>query len=273
MPVGCWRCAERLTDTVKGARNMAEGQRVSVILPVYNGARFLAAALRSVLAQTLPPDEIIVVDDGSTDATAQIIAAMSAAATVPIQAVYQENQGPAAARNLGLRLAQGELLAFQDADDLWSADKLALQVALLQRYPQAQAVIGYSQLAFTDSGEGGAVYPGRPGPILLLQEGLFRRALFELVGPFDPRLCGDEDIEWFLHLFEHPVELLMHPDVVLTYRRHAQNLTGSLAASQRQFLRALQRSVVRRRQAQAGAARAATVTFIAGATSNRNEGE
>ena len=253
---------------------MVEGQRVSVILPVYNGARFLAEALRSVLAQTLPPDEIIVVDDGSTDGTAQVIAEASAASTVPIRAVYQENQGPAAARNRGLSLAQGELLAFQDADDLWSVNKLALQVALLQRYPQAHAVIGYSQLAFTDSGEGSStISQGRPGPILLLQEGLFRRSLFELVGPFDPRLRGDEDIEWFLQLLVHPVELLIHPDVVLTYRRHAANLTGSLAASRRQFLLALQRSVVRRRQTQAGASRAATVTFVCESTSDRDEGE
>lgn len=249
-----------------------EPLRVSVIIPVFNGERFLAEALRSVLDQTLPPDEIIVVDDGSTDGTAQVIAAVSAGSTVPIKAVYQENQGPAAARNRGLSLAQGELLAFQDADDLWSVNKLALQGALLQRYPQAQAVVGYSQLAFTDSGGGSTTYPGRPGPLLVLQEGLFRRTLFELVGPFDPRLRLAEDIEWFLHLLEQPVELLIHSDIVLTYRRHGANLTGSLEASRRQFLLALQRSVARRRQSPPGASAAATVTFVAGSTSTRDEG-
>jgi glycosyltransferase involved in cell wall biosynthesis len=112
----------------------------SVIIPVYNGERFLAEALQSVLAQTLPPDEVIVVDDGSNDRTAQIVAEAAAQAAVSFQYVYQANQGSAAARSHGVRLARSELIAFQDADDLWSADKLAIQVALLRRHPQACAV-------------------------------------------------------------------------------------------------------------------------------------
>ena len=113
---------------------------VSVIIPVYNGERFLDEALQSVLAQTLPPDEVIVVDDGSNDRTAQIVAEVAAQAAVSFQYVYQTNQGSAAARSHGVRLARSELIAFQDADDLWSADKLAIQVALLRRHPQACAV-------------------------------------------------------------------------------------------------------------------------------------
>lgn len=236
---------------------------ISVIIPVYNGERFLAEALQSVLDQTLPPDEIIVVDDGSTDGTAEIIATASANSVVPIQYVYQPNQGPAAARNHGLRLAQGELIAFQDADDLWAAQKLATQVALFRRYPQAHAVIGYSQIVFTDLNDTGATHnQGRPGPILLLQESLFQRTLFDRVGQFDPGRRGDEDVEWFLHLLDFPVEIIIHSDVVLTYRRHKANLTGSLAASQRQFLLALQRAMVRRRQAPQADPRTATVTFV-----------
>lgn len=252
---------------------MAEGEQISVILPVYNGERFLAEAIGSVLGQTLPPHEIIVVDDGSTDSTAQIVADLAAAAAVPLRYVYQENQGPAAARNHGIRLAQGELIAFQDADDLWSAEKLVTQAALLRRYPQAHAVIGYSQIAFTSSDDTNATpLQGQPGPILLLQESLFRCTIFELVGQFDPHLRGDEDVEWFLHLLEHPVEIIIHPDVVLTYRRHAANLTGSLAASRRQFLLALHRSVVRRRQMPQGSVRTARVTFVAEPNSGRDEG-
>ena len=151
---------------------MAEGEQISVILPVYNGERFLAEAIGSVLGQTLPPHEIIVVDDGSTDSTAQIVADLAAAAAVPLRYVYQENQGPAAARNHGIRLAQGELIAFQDADDLWSAEKLVTQAALLRRYPQAHAVIGYSQIAFTSSDDTNATpLQGQPGPMGVLQVG------------------------------------------------------------------------------------------------------
>ncbi|MBP1464209.1 glycosyltransferase family 2 protein [Candidatus Chloroploca sp. M-50] len=235
---------------------------VSVIIPVYNGERFLAEAIQSVLDQTLPPDKIIVVDDGSTDGSATLVHRLASTARLPIHYVYQENQGPAAARNCGLNLAQGDLIAFQDADDLWSAEKLALQVALLRQYPQAHAVTGYSQIVYVDHRDHGAITNhGRPGPILLLQESLFRRELFDLVGPFDPRLRGDEDVEWFLRLLEQPVELIIHPDVVLTYRRHETNLTGNLATSRHQFLLALQRAVVRRRQSPQANARTATVIF------------
>lgn len=248
--------------------------RISVIIPVYNGERFLTEALWSVLDQTLPPDEVIVVDDGSNDRTAQIVANASAQTVVPIQYVYQTNQGPAVARNHGLRLARGELIAFQDADDIWSMEKLATQVAWLQWHPQAHAVIGYSQIVLTDPNDVAAtVLYGRPGPILLLQEGLFRRSIFDLAGQFDPHLRGDEDVEWFLRLLEHPVELIIHPDVVLTYRRHTGNVTGSLAGSRRQFLFALQRAVIRRRQAQPDTARRATVIFVPAPASGRNECE
>lgn len=90
--------------------------------------------------------------------------------------------------------------------------------------------------------------------------------------PFSARRCvgsliafqdvGDQDVEWFLRLLEHPIEVIIHPDVVLTYRRHAENMTGSLSGSRRQFLLALQRAVVRRRQSQRESSRTATVTFI-----------
>ena len=86
---------------------------ISCIVPVYNGARFLAEALESILAQSLPPDEIIVVDDGSTDDTPAVVAAYGT-----VDYVRQENRGPAAARNRGVTLARGDFLSFLDADDL-----------------------------------------------------------------------------------------------------------------------------------------------------------
>jgi glycosyltransferase involved in cell wall biosynthesis len=254
--------------------SVTTNERISVIIPVYNAQCFLAEALRSVLDQTLPPDEVIVVDDGSTDGSAEIVAQIKATSPVPIQLIQQSNQGPSAARNAGLQRAVGSFIAFQDADDIWSAEKLATQVAFFRRHPQACAVIGYSQIALTDPNDTSVMRcQGRPGPILLLQESLFRCAIFELVGRFDPCLRGDEDVEWFLHLLDHPVEIVIHPDVVLTYRRHGANLTGSLAASRRQLLLALRRSVVRRRQMQQGNSRMATVTFVTEPTSGRDEGD
>jgi len=236
---------------------------VSVIIPVYNGERYLAEAIQSVLAQTLVPDEIIVVDDGSTDATAQIVADLSVSASVPIRYIYQTNQGPAAARNHGLRLAQGDILAFQDSDDVWVLDKLAIQMAYFHQHAAAQAVIGYSQLWF-DSNHHDDTAPQlrRPGLILLLQAGIFRRTVFERIGGFDPGLRVGEDIEWFLRALEQPIEIVVHPELVITYRRHNANLTGSLQRSQQQLMMALRRALARRRQALNSTGRAAALHFV-----------
>ena len=238
-------------------------ERVSVILPVYNGARYLAEALRSVLTQSTLPDEIIVIDDGSTDDSAAVVSSLSAASPVPIRYIQQANHGPAVARNAGLAAAAGDYVAFQDADDRWMPDKLAVQVSLLQRHVNAQAVIGYTQLIFEpDSHNASANFVGRPGLVMLLQASLFRRTLFEQVGGFDPALRGDEDIEWFLRALEQPIEIVVHPELVITYRRHNANLTGSLQRSQQQLMMALRRALARRRQALNSTGRAAALHFV-----------
>lgn len=106
--------------------------KVSVVIPTYNTARFVGAAVESVLAQTFEDFEVIIVDDGSTDNTREIIARF---VDPRIRYVYQENQERSAARNAGIRLARGEYIAFLDADDVWLPEKLALQVSLLETLP------------------------------------------------------------------------------------------------------------------------------------------
>ena len=238
---------------------------ISVILPVYNGARYLAEAVSSVLTQSQPPDELIVVDDGSTDDSAAIVSALSAISPVAIRYIYQSNRGPAAARNAGIASATGDWIAFQDADDRWLPDKLAIQRTLMQRHITAQAVIGFSQLNFEPDDESALFnvnVVGRSGLILLLQASLFRRTLFEQIGGFDPVLRGDEDIEWFLRVLEQPVEIVVHPELVVIYRRHDANLTGSTQRAQQQLVMALRSALVRRRQAQNADGRRAALTFV-----------
>ena len=100
---------------------MTKPNLISCIVPVFNGERYLAEALDSILAQTWRPLEVIVVDDGSTDGTAHIAAGYGA----EVSYIHQANAGPAAARNRGLDAARGEFIAFLDADDLWHKDKLS----------------------------------------------------------------------------------------------------------------------------------------------------
>jgi glycosyltransferase involved in cell wall biosynthesis len=102
---------------------------ISVIIPAYNAADYIGRAIESVLAQTHRPDEIIIVDDGSTDETADVIKRYGAA----VRYIWQKNAGPSAARNAGIRAARGEWVAFLDADDEWLPERLQLQLALLNR--------------------------------------------------------------------------------------------------------------------------------------------
>ena len=226
---------------------MKKHHAVSVIIPVYNGERYLAESIQSVLAQTFQPAEIIVVDDGSIDTTAQIVANLADAASVPIRYVYQTNQGPASARNRGLELSIGEFIAFQDADDLWSHDKLSLQMALFD--PLLSVVLGYTRLVLKTSN--GIVPPkgpwAEPGLVTLLQAGLFRYDVFERIGLFDESLRCGEDLDWYLRALEKDVKILTHTDTVVFYRRHGSNLTCDWDMGQ-QILIAIKRSLVRRRQ-------------------------
>ncbi|MFM6154726.1 MAG: glycosyltransferase family 2 protein, partial [Sphaerospermopsis kisseleviana] len=108
---------------------------VSVIIPVYNGDRHLAQAIESVLNQTYQPFEVIVVDDGSTDNSANV-----ACSYKEVHYLYQPNQGVAVARNTGISQARGEFIAFLDQDDLWTPDKLTVQVDYLLKHEN----IGYT---------------------------------------------------------------------------------------------------------------------------------
>lgn len=99
--------------------------RISVVIPVFNGERFLAEAIRSALSQTLPPYEILVIDDGSTDGSAEIAESFGP----PVRVLRQENRGEAAARNFGIEAASGDWIAFLDCDDVWQPEKLAFQAA------------------------------------------------------------------------------------------------------------------------------------------------
>lgn len=114
---------------------------ISCIVPVYNGELYLREAIDSILAQTYRPLEIIVVDDGSTDATPDVVAGYGDR----LRYIRQPNAGPGAARNHGLNLAQGEFIAFLDADDLWHPDKLARQMTRFLNRPDLDLCITYAQ--------------------------------------------------------------------------------------------------------------------------------
>jgi glycosyltransferase involved in cell wall biosynthesis len=197
---------------------------VSCVVPVYNGEAFIADALESILAQTHRRLEVIVVDDGSTDGTAGILAEFGSR----VSAIRQPNQGPAAARNLGIARASGTFIAFLDADDLWYSDKLTRQLARFRERPELVACFAaYRNVSGVESADGDpmldpAAWPVTPfSPCTLLA----RREVFELVGTFDPTLRRGEDTEWMMRMMLRKVPYESMPEVLLDRRIHRDNLT------------------------------------------------
>lgn len=158
---------------------------ISCIVPVYNGAAYIGEALNSILGQTLRPFEVIVVDDGSTDSTAEIVAEYHQT----VSYVYQENAGPAAARNRGIALARGDFLAFLDADDVWHPEKLARQASRFQAVPDLEYCLTYKRnfwepcLKHEEDRLRGEAHPiTHDAPGYVLQTFLAPRTTFEKVG-------------------------------------------------------------------------------------------
>jgi glycosyltransferase involved in cell wall biosynthesis len=225
---------------------------LSVIIPVCNGARFLAQAVASVQCQNPAPREIIVVDDGSDDRTPEILKALQG-----VHGVRQPRQGPGAARNHGLRLATGSLLAFLDADDRWTPDKTALQLGLMKNHPDIDIVVGHAQRAVVADwdAEGRAYRYEEIGPpvfYLHLGSALFRRQAFDRVGGFEERLPMGEDVDWYLRAKELGIRMRFHSEVVQYYLRHDRNVTRERDETNRYLVRALKRSLDRRRAAGGG---------------------
>lgn len=219
---------------------------VSVILPVFNGERFLAEAVDSVLAQEYEPLEIVVVDDGSTDGTAEVARGYGDR----IRYCYQKNAGPAAARNQGLRLASGDVMAFIDADDLWPRGKLALQVGRLQQDPDLEVVTGRVQYAvLTRGADGEMTFAPFQAPAVGVNvgAGIYRRAVFEKLGYFNPAYQSAEDVDLFMRIREQRIPMVVLDEVTLIYRIHNTNMTRERESRESVFLRALKQSLDRRR--------------------------
>jgi glycosyltransferase involved in cell wall biosynthesis len=212
---------------------------MTVVVPVYNGERFLGEALDSVVAQGVSGLEVLVVDDGSTDGTADIARAHPAS----VSYVWQENRGQAAAVNAGLRRARGELVTVLDSDDVWAAGMLAVLQREMACAPEADIVSGLTS-RYRDGRAIGAAYPA-----LFFGSALIRRALFDRVGLQDERLRFSEDADWFLRALEAGAVVRFCPVLALYYREHDGNLTCDKPATLKGYAAVIKRSLDRRRGA------------------------
>jgi glycosyltransferase involved in cell wall biosynthesis len=223
---------------------------ISVVIPVFNGERHIAEAVASVRAQGHPELKIIVVDDGSTDRTPSVLAAL---AGPDLMSVRQANAGPSAARNRGIALARSPMLAFLDADDLWPHGRLAAQWPLMALGGGTDLALGLLQF-FRDT-PGGREFMD---PIFQFQFGcgIFRREVFDRVGPLREDMRFAEDVEWFSRVRECGAPVRVLDSVALWCRRHEGNVTRQEASARRGFVQAVQRSLARRRAFPGGRAAA-----------------
>jgi glycosyltransferase involved in cell wall biosynthesis len=229
------------------------GPLVTVIMAVYNGEQFVADALQSLMTQNYRPIEILVVDDGSTDATPEIVQSFSC-----VRYVRQANHGQAAARNRAIGLARGPYVAFLDADDLWPKHKLSTQVGYLESNPSVVCVLGRQEIMFD-----GIDPPtwmtrdlvfGDLGGVGLLSAVIRTDVLREL-GGFNTSYRHAEDRDLFVRLREKGLTTAVIPDVVLFRRFHGLNLTGS-HHGKHPLLRSLKAKIDRSREEGDGSRRA-----------------
>ncbi len=227
-----------------------ENPLVSVIMPVYNGETFLAEAVESIQQQAYQPLEIIIVDDGSTDGTAQIAANFKG----DVRCVYQPNSGQAVARNRGLRMVRGDIIGFLDADDLWAENKLEVQLPHVTSDLSVEIVLGHINRIWAARGTSNYDQFTEPELALSLGSGLFRKSVFDKVGYFDPTLRRCEDWDWFMRARELGVSIVTHKEVVAYYRRHENNMTLEKEIGNKYFAMVLKRSIERRRLQHKGVA-------------------
>ena len=185
-------------------------------------------------------------DDGSTDNSAAVAAAYPA-----VRLVAQPNQGTAAARNHGVRLARGDYLAFLDQDDVWAGDKLAHQIDAFQARPDLDMVFGQVQPFFSpdwDAADRGGLYcPAEPVTGYLPSALLVRRAAFLAVGPFETGWRLGEWAEWFTRARDQGLREWVVPHVVAWRRLHASNKGLLDHAARGEYARLLKASLDRRR--------------------------
>jgi glycosyltransferase involved in cell wall biosynthesis len=219
--------------------------KASVIIPVYNGGRYLATTLESVLAQTYPLHEIIVIDDGSTDSSPDILRSYGDR----LRVTRQENQGVAAARNAGLRQVTGDVVNFIDQDDLWPPRRTETLIGALRSNPNALVAIGQVEVLYERSQP--------PSPVenfgttlreFLVGSMCVKREVFDLLGHFNTGLGYADDTDFFMRRREANIGTVYVNDVTLQYRLHESNTSLDRNVTSANLLAALRESLQRRRR-------------------------
>ncbi len=222
---------------------------VSVVIPAFNAEKYLEASIDSVLGQTVRAHEIVVVDDGSTDRTADIVGSYGE----PVRCHRQSNHGVGHACNQGARLSTGDFLAFQAADDLWVPEKLERQLEAFRLQPGLDMVFAHVQQfvspELNDADRLRFRCPAEPMPGYLAAAMLVRRASFERVGPLPTHVQVGDFIDWYDRARSEGLRETMLPEVLVKRRIHTTNLSIRRRHDQAELAQVLKGVIDRRRRA------------------------
>jgi glycosyltransferase involved in cell wall biosynthesis len=225
---------------------MIEGSNISVIVPCFNAEKYLRSTLESILGQTVLPRRIIVIDDGSEDASKEIAKTISP----EIDVYSQTNQGCAAARNAGAELADTDWLTFLDADDTWTPDSLEVRLNAVRTGRDVDAVFGAveqyicpkidPELAKTLEAPDGVSTARAAGSMLI------RQSAFQQAGKFDVQFRHAEMMDFSTRLAETDLNVVTIPDLVLRRRIHGGNKVLQKGAFNASVLRVLRKAAQRK---------------------------
>jgi len=231
--------------------------KVSVIVPVYNGYSFIQEAILSVWNQTRPADEIIVVDDGSTDGSDKIIEQLKLQSPVPFKHIRQNNRGSAASRNVAVRAASGDVISFIDVDDIWNKDYLKIQLSHLNSTDNPGYVICHF-LSFLDEEVIGEQkekphwvrkeHLDKPQPGYLPSCFVVKRSVFEKLGMFNEGLRFVYDMNWFKMSRDIGIPFSIEKAVLVNRRIHLNNKTRNIPQLQKYVLKVVRAGLKRNRE-------------------------
>ena len=228
------------------------------MIPVYNGERYLAEALDSVMAQDYPDLEVVVIDDGSTDRSGDIARSYASGQPHRLRCHRQENAGLSAAQNAGVRESSGEFIAFLDCDDLWAPGKISRQMSVFDGQPDLDMVFGWVEQFHSPElapSEEVAALPAREVmPGYSTGTLLARRRAFERTGPFSPAFRLGEFLDWYARACDAGLKSIMLDDILLRRRIHLDNMGRRERDKRADYLRVFKASLDRRRQSPGGGA-------------------
>lgn len=221
---------------------------ISIIIPVYNGEKYIEEAIGSIGNQTFSDYEIIVVDDGSTDKTADCVKKYP-----EIKYIYQENKGPASARNMGVRKASGKYLAFMDADDVWEKDKLSVQLDYMEQHSDTGYSFTKHKLFLSENMEEMPSwirkdYEEKETTAYIPSSLMIKKEIFLKVGYFDESFHLAEDSDWFMRARDLRISMAVIDKKLLLKRIHSDNLSKNIEETQKNLLRAVKNSIIRNKK-------------------------